>query len=143
MTLAWFARFLERRREDDLRAAHYYLRAARAEPDRARRWAAVVRFLLARGLVEEARASLRRWLDARARTTETRRWSRRASTGSSTSRRASGGVLRAAQALLAEEADVGSWDPEPHLAHVRASGRADARWVERLASVIRERMTRG
>jgi tetratricopeptide (TPR) repeat protein len=142
LTLAWFARFLERHRNDDLRAAHYHLRAARAEPDRARRWADVVRFLLARGLVDEALGSLRRWLE-------------RASADDDDAPLAEAyfyGLVylpeaerkpcfEKLKALLADEgAPVGRWDPDPHVAWVKKAGRPDAPWIERLAARLRERM---
>jgi hypothetical protein len=41
---------------------------------------------------------------------------------------------------LKEEVDVGRWDPEPHLARLRESGRPDRPWIERMAAVLRERM---
>jgi len=141
LTLGWFGRFLERRRGDDLRAAHYYLQAARAEPARAYRWATVVRFLVRRELFEEAHGSLRRWLE-------------RAEPGDDLAPRAEalfyglvylpegerGACFERLKALLAENAPLGRWDPEAHIAHARAEGRADAPWVARLARVIRERM---
>ena len=141
MTLSWYARFLERRRSDDLRAAQYHLRAARAEPDRAERWAAVVRFLLERGLVEEASHSLRRWLE-RARPDD----------GGAPLCEAyfyglvylpedeRGVCFEKLKGLVAEGADPGRWDPEPHLERLRRSTRPDKPWVERLARVLVDRM---
>jgi len=115
----------------------------RAEPDRARRWAAVVRFLLARELVEQALGSLRRWIE-RARPGEADASLAEACFyglvyfPSEDERRP---CFEKLKALLADEgADVGRWDPDPHVAHVRRSGRPDAPWIERLASRLRARM---
>ncbi|MBZ0119705.1 MAG: hypothetical protein K8H88_22140, partial [Sandaracinaceae bacterium] len=139
-TLSWLARFLERRRSDDLRAMHYHLRAARAEPERAARWAAVVRFLLARGLIGELQPSLRRWIE-RAKADDEQ---------APLAEACFYGVVylpepeRAAcfdrlKALVAGEAPMGSWDPAPHVEHVKKERRSDAPWIERMAKVIRER----
>jgi Tfp pilus assembly protein PilF len=146
LTLAWFARFLERRRGDDLRAAQFHLRAARAEPERARYWAELARFLLARGLIDEAQGSLRRWLERAASpgvTDPDAPFAEACFLGLAylpATERAE--CFERLKALLAEPTPLGEWDPEPHLEFVRASRRADAPWVERLARVLRDRMAR-
>ncbi|MCB9592351.1 MAG: tetratricopeptide repeat protein [Sandaracinaceae bacterium] len=142
LSLDAYARFLERRREDDLRAASHYLRAARAEPERAGRWAVVVRFLLERGLVDEALGSLRRWIDRATPRDEFAPVAEASFYGlvyfPHEGERAA--CFDRLKALLADEADLGRWDPAPHLEHLRESGRPDVPWVERLASTLVDRM---
>lgn len=137
-----YARFLERRRQDDLRAASHYLRAARAEPERAGRWAVVVRFLLERGLVDESLGSLRRWIERAGPHEEFASLAEASFLGlvyfPAEDERA--GCFERLKQLLGAEADLGRWDPAPHLAHLRASGRADVPWVERLTATLVEHM---
>ena len=45
------------------------------------------------------------------------------------------------KALLAADAHLGRFEVAPHLAHVRASERPDAPWVERLADTLVKHMT--
>ncbi|MCA9604393.1 MAG: hypothetical protein KC619_02290, partial [Myxococcales bacterium] len=142
LTLDAYARFLERRREDDLRAASLYLRAARAEPERAGRWAVVVRFLLQRGLVDEALGSLRRWIDRADPRDEFASQAEASFYGlvyfPDEEERAT--CFERLKSLLAEDADLGRWDPTPHLEHLHESGRPDVPWVERLAATLVEHM---
>jgi len=142
LTLDAYARFLERRRGDDLRAASFYLRAARAEPARANRWAVVVRFLLERGLVEEALGSLRRWIGRAGPRDEFASLAEASFYGlvyfTDSDERAS--CFDRLKALLADDERVGRWDPMSHLPYLHASGRSDVRWIERLASRLVERM---
>lgn len=142
LTLDAYARFLEHRREDDLRAARFYLRAARAEPDRATRWAVVVRFLLERDLAPEATGSLRRWIERAGPSDEFATLAEASFCGlvylPEEDERAA--CFERLKKLLAEGAQLGRWDVEPHLAFLRGSARPDAPWVERLAQTLTNRM---
>jgi tetratricopeptide (TPR) repeat protein len=140
LTLTWYARFLERVRQDDLRAAHYLVRAARAEPTSAKRWAAVVRFLVARGLSDEARPSLLRWRERLPAGDPA--WAEVDFLGLVLldTAEARAGCFDALKAGLAEGRQVGPFDPGPALALLAARGRGDTPFVRRMARVLRERM---